>query len=165
MSESVPQGPVSESDLRYMQQALALADQASALGEVPVGAVIVHEGLVVGTGFNRREIDRDPLAHAEILAIREAARSLGRWRLMGCTLYVTLEPCPMCAGAIVNARVDTVVYATRDPRAGAMDTHYGIGKGGPLNHTCTVREGVFQEESAQRLKSFFLQKRRKVEPA
>ena len=155
-----------QADLQYMQQALGLADQASALGEVPVGAIIVHDGLIVGTGFNRREIDRDPLAHAEILAIREASRALDRWRLMGCTLYVTLEPCPMCAGAIVNARVDTVVYATRDPRAGAMDTHYGIGKGAPLNHTCIVREGVLQAESAQRLKSFFLLKRnRKKESA
>src|SRR4051794_3136578 len=112
-----------------MQRCLALAETAAAQGEVPVGAIVVHDGNVVGEGYNRRETDRDPLAHAEILAIAAAARTLQRWRLVGCTLYVTLEPCPMCAGALVNARVEQLVYGTRDPRAGAVDTHFAIGKG------------------------------------
>jgi tRNA(adenine34) deaminase len=144
-----------------MERALALADEARAIGEVPVGAVVVHDGVIVGEGYNRREVDRDPLAHAEILAIAAAARALGRWRLVGCTLYVTLEPCPMCAGALVNARVETLVYGTRDPRAGAVDSHFGIGKGLPLNHTCVVRAGVLGERCAAALKVFFAAKRGK----
>ena len=154
---SAPDDP----DIRFMERALALAKVAEALGEVPVGAVVVHAGVIVGEGYNRREIDRDPLAHAELVAIAQAAKALDRWRLIGCALYVTLEPCPMCAGAIVNARVETLVYGTRDPRAGAVDTHYGIGKGPPLNHACVVKEGVLGERAAAILKSFFAEKRQK----
>jgi tRNA(adenine34) deaminase len=155
--------PLSDAD--YMTRALALAAEAAAIGEVPVGAVVVHDGVIVGEGYNRREVDRDPLAHAEILAIAQAAKALQRWRLIGCTLYVTLEPCPMCAGAIVNARVDTLVYGARDPRAGAVDTHYGIGKGPPLNHVAAVREGVLAEPCAAALKSFFASRRGNKAPA
>ena len=143
-----------------MREALAQAQRAEQLGEVPIGCVIVHEGSVIARTHNRRELDRDPLAHAEILAIREAARVLDRWRLSGCTLYVTLEPCPMCAGALVNARVDRVVYATRDPRAGAIDTHFHIGKGLPLNHTLQIEEGPLQAECSSLLSSFFAAKRK-----
>jgi tRNA(adenine34) deaminase len=147
-------------DDQLMREAIAQARRAEQLGEVPIGAVIVHEGSVIARAHNRREIDRDPLAHAEILAIREAARVLDRWRLTGCTLFVTLEPCPMCAGALVNARIDRVVYATRDPRAGAIDSHFHIGKGLPLNHTLKIEEGPLRDECAQMLSAFFAGKRK-----
>lgn len=148
------------SDHAWMTEALALARQAATLGEVPVGAVVVFGGLVVGRGFNRREAWSDPCAHAEILALRDAAHRLSRWRLHDCTLYVTLEPCPMCAGALVNSRIGTVVFGTRDPRAGAMVTHYGIGSGAPLNHTVVMREGVQQAACAKILVDFFAARRK-----
>jgi tRNA(adenine34) deaminase len=147
-------------DEHWIEQALELADEARKIGEVPVGALVVLEGSVVGRGMNSRERDRDPLAHAELVAIAEAAKTLGRWRLSDCTLYVTLEPCPMCAGAIVNARIGTVVFGARDPRAGAMLTHYGIGRGLPLNHTVAVREGVLAEPCGRILSEFFQAKRK-----
>ena len=106
-------------DLMFMQQALVLAEQAAALGEVPVGAVIVRDGQVIASGFNRRETGHSATAHAELSAIEEACRMLGRWRLSDCTLYVTLEPCPMCAGAIINSRLKRVVYGAKDEKAGA----------------------------------------------
>ncbi len=144
-----------------MRAAMAEAEGAEALGEVPIGAVIVHDGVIIARAHNRREIDRDPLAHAELLAIRQAASALDRWRLVGCQLYVTLEPCPMCAGALVNARVERVVYATRDPRAGAIDSHFHIGKGLPLNHTLRVEEGLLRELCAALLSAFFARRRRR----
>jgi tRNA(adenine34) deaminase len=143
-----------------MEEALVQAARAAAMGEVPVGAVVVLGEAIVGRGHNRRESWADPCAHAEILALRDAAHRLGRWRLTDCTLYATLEPCPMCAGALVNARVGTVVFGTRDPRAGAMVTHYGIGSGAPLNHTVAIREGVRQAECAKVLVDFFAARRR-----
>ena len=143
------------SDDHWMSEALDLARQAATLGEVPVGAVVVRDGEIVGHGFNRREAWSDPCAHAEILALRDAAHRLSRWRLHDCTLYVTLEPCPMCAGALVNARIAAVVFGTRDPRAGAMVTHYGIGTGAPLNHTIAMRENVLREDCAKVLVDFF----------
>jgi tRNA(adenine34) deaminase len=142
-----------------MRLAIEQAGAAESLGEVPIGAVMVHDGEVIASGHNRREIDCDPLAHAEIAVIAASSKRLRRWRLSGCTLYVTLEPCPMCAGALVNARVDRVVYATRDPRAGAVDTHYQIGKGLPLNHTFETMEGVLREVCAHQLSTFFARKR------
>ena len=148
-------------DEDWMDLALAQARLASELGEVPVGAVIVLEERVVASAHNLRETIQDPTAHAELIALRDAAKALGTWRLSGATCFVTLEPCPMCAGAIVNARVETLVYGTRDPRAGAVDTHYGIGKGPPLNHACVVKEGVLGERAAAILKSFFAEKRQK----
>ena len=138
-----------------MRQALALAQQAAALGEVPVGALVVHDGQVVGSGFNQREMARDPLGHAELLAIRAASWSLGRWRLSGCTLYVTLEPCPMCAGALVNSRIDHLVFGARDPRAGAVVTQFGVGTGPPLNHRFSVKEGILGEACGEVLSQFF----------
>src|SRR5687768_16621536 len=124
-------------DLAFMEQALALAQQAAQLGEVPVGAIAVHEGRVVGSGFGRRETDRDPLAHAELLALREAARALGAWRLTGVTLYVTLEPCAMCAGAMVQGRVTRLLFGARDGKAGAVGSLYNLAEEPRHNHRIT----------------------------
>ncbi|MGF1509315.1 MAG: tRNA adenosine(34) deaminase TadA [Myxococcota bacterium] len=146
-------------DHEWMQEALHQAERAADSGEVPVGAVVVQEGVVVGRGHNRREADRDPMAHAEILALRQAARTLGRWRLSDATLYVTLEPCPMCAGALVNARIKRVVYGARDPKAGALDSLYRIGNDPRLNHRFTHRGGVLADASANLLSSFFRARR------
>jgi len=147
-----------------MQAALGLARQAGAIGEVPVGAVAAHRGAVIGTGYNRREIDDDPTHHAEIAAIREAAATLGDWRLNDCTLYVTLEPCPMCAGAIVNARVGRLVYGAADPKAGAVDSLYRLCSDARLNHRVTVTAGVRSCECGLLLKQFFrgLRRRRRA---
>ncbi len=147
-----------------MQLALDQARQAAEVDEVPIGCIIVHDptGEIIGRGFNRRENDDDPSAHAEIVAMREAARRLGYWRLVDCTLVVTLEPCPMCAGAIVNARIDRVVYGCRDPKAGACRTLYQICDDPRLNHRAQVIEGVLADECAQILKDFFAKKRRQV---
>jgi tRNA(adenine34) deaminase len=142
-----------------MEIALEEARKAAALGEVPVGAVVVHGGAVVGRGHNLRENANDPLAHAEILAIAEAAKALGRWRLFDCTLVVTLEPCPMCAGAIVNARVDRLVYGAADARAGAAGTVMDIVRDGRLNHRADVVAGVRAAEAADLLKAFFAARR------
>src|ERR671936_1204979 len=121
-------------DATWMAEALAEARKAAADGEVPIGAVVVHDGRIVGRGRNARETRRDPTAHAEVLALQEAARALQRWRLTGTTVYATLEPCPMCAGALVNARVDRLVYAVADPKAGAAGTLFDIVREPRLNH-------------------------------
>lgn len=144
---------------RWMRVALQLAQQADEQQEVPVGAVIVSAGRVIGEGFNQRETLKDPTAHAEMLAITQAAESLGSWRLVDCTLYVTLEPCPMCAGAIVQARIPTVVYGTTDPKGGACHTLYRITDDERLNHRATVLGGVLQDESRFLLQSFFARQR------
>ncbi|MES2964488.1 MAG: tRNA adenosine(34) deaminase TadA [Bdellovibrionota bacterium] len=142
-------------DQRWMKRALELASEAGLRGETPIGAVIVHDGAVVGEAGNHKEKSGDPLGHAEVLAIRAAAEKLGRWRLSGCTLYVTLEPCTMCAGAIVHARVDRVVYGARDPKAGAVHSLYQILGDARLNHSPEMTEGVLAEESSALLKDFF----------
>jgi tRNA(adenine34) deaminase len=149
-----------DSDEAWMLEALELARAAAALGEVPIGALVVRAGEVVGRGFNRRETDRDPLAHAEILAVREAARAVGGWRLTGCTLYVTLEPCPMCAGALVNARVDRLVYGAADPKAGYCGTLGNLVQDPRLNHRLAVTAGVLEGECAAVLRTFFAELRR-----
>ncbi|MDC0714322.1 tRNA adenosine(34) deaminase TadA [Stigmatella sp. ncwal1] len=149
------------SDEAFMQQALALAREAEALGEVPVGAVAVHQGQVIGTGFNRREIDRHPFAHAELLALDAAARSLGAWRLTGVTLYVTLEPCAMCAGAMVQGRVTRLVFGTLDPKAGAAGSLYNLVEEPRHNHRLQVTSGILADESRQLLKGFFERLREK----
>lgn len=140
-----------------MRLAIEQALAARALDEVPIGAVIIHDptGHVVGAGHNRREIDNDPTAHAEILAIRAAGAKLGHWRLLDCTLYVTLEPCPMCAGAIVNARLPRLVYGAPDPKAGACHTLFSITHDQRLNHRVDVTANVLEEECAELLRSFF----------
>lgn len=143
-----------------MRQAIALAMQAEALGEVPVGAVVVKDGEVVGRGFNRRETGKNALAHAEIEAINEACRTLGGWRLFGCDLYVTLEPCPMCAGAIINARIDRVFFGASDPKAGSCGSLTDL-FALPYNHRPQVVGGVLGDECSQLLTSFFRRLRHK----
>ena len=147
----------SQTDLAMMRRALVLADEASAMRETPVGAVVYDTatGTVLGEGFNRRETDRDPSAHAEHIAILRAASAVGDWRLNHCTLCVTLEPCPMCAGLIVNARVGRVVYGADDPKGGAVRALYTLLEDERLNHRCEVIAGVLGEESADRLRAFF----------
>ena len=142
-------------DEAFMQQALALAREAAELGEVPVGAVAVHDGKVIGTGFNRREVDRHPLAHAEMLVMDAAARKLGVWRLSGVTLYVTLEPCAMCAGALVQSRVTRLVFGTSDPKAGAVGSLYNLAEEPRHNHRLQVTSGILADESRLLLKTFF----------
>ena len=144
-----------------MPEAVALARQAMALGEVPIGCVVVNDltGRVIGRGYNRRETDHDPTAHAEILAMREAGRALGHWRLVDCTLVVTLEPCPMCAGAIVNARIPRLVYGCDDPKAGAVRSLFQVCTDNRLNHRVEVTPGVLAEECAELLRAFFRRQR------
>jgi tRNA(adenine34) deaminase len=144
-----------------MMEALAEARRAAGLGEVPIGAVVVRGGQVVGRGHNRREIDGDPLAHAEILAIRQAASAVGGWRLAGCTMYVTLEPCAMCAGALVNGRVERLVYGAPDPKAGYCGTLGDLVRDPRLNHRLEVTAGVLESESAALLRGFFASLRRR----
>ncbi|GAB7388481.1 tRNA adenosine(34) deaminase TadA [Bacillaceae bacterium] len=148
-------------DEMWMRAALDEAKRAEALGEVPIGAVIVRGGQLVGRGHNLRETKGDPLAHAEMLAIKEASEALGGWRLTGCTLYVTLEPCPMCAGAIVQARIDRVVFGARDPKAGCAGSLMNLLQDERLNHRAAITEGVLQQECSRILKDFFLHLRGK----
>ena len=146
-------------DQAWMHIALEEARAAAATGDVPVGAVIVRDGKIVGRGRNRRELDRDPTAHAEIVALREAARELGQWRVEA-TLYVTQEPCPMCAGALVNARVTRLVYGCPNPKAGAVRTLFSIVDDPRLNHRVEVVGGVLADECAEVLSLFFAELRR-----
>ncbi len=141
-------------DEHFMYLALELARQAAEEGEVPVGAVVVQGDRVVGTGRNRREVGKNALAHAEIEAINQACATLGGWRLSGCTLYVTLEPCPMCAGAIINARIDRVVQGTTDPKAGSCGSLVNLFEL-PFNHQPELTTGVLAEECATELQTFF----------
>ena len=146
-------------DERYMRECLRLANVAGANGDVPVGALIVVDGVIVGVGRNRREADADPTGHAEILALKQACRRAGRWRVDGATMYVTLEPCPMCAGAIVNARVARLVFGTREPKAGAVRSLYELCDDRRLNHRVEITEGVLGDACAQRLTQFFREAR------
>jgi len=139
----------------WMRVALAQARAAAARGEVPVGAVVVKDGRAIAVGHNVRECEADPTGHAELLAMRRAARALGDWRLEGCTVYVTLEPCAMCAGAMVNARVERVVFATRDPKGGFVGSVGDLSDVPALNHAFEVIEGVGQEDASALLKDFF----------
>ena len=142
-----------------MQEALAEADAATAHDDVPIGAVLVHQERAIARGHNRREVDQDPTAHAEILTLRDGARHLGSWRLSGCTLYVTLEPCVMCAGALVLARLDRVVFGADDPKAGAVGALYDVPRDPRLNHRVEVVRGVMAEASSAQLKAFFAARR------
>ena len=146
-------------DAIWMGVCLVLARRAAEAGEIPVGAVVVHAGRVIGQGYNGRERDADPTAHAEVVALREAGRTLGRWRLDEATLYVTLEPCPMCAGALVNSRVARLVYGCTDPKAGAVDSLYDLVRDPRLNHRLAVTGGIRADECAQLLRDFFRQRR------
>lgn len=138
----------------YMQEALNLAKNAAELGEAPIGCVIVQDGAIVGRGMNRREIDRNALSHAEILAIEDTCHTLGGWRLFGCDLYVTLEPCPMCAGAIINARIDRVIFGAFDAKAGSCGSIVNLFDL-PYNHRPEVISGILEDDCANLLKNFF----------
>ena len=141
-------------DQDFMREALELAKQAAAIGETPVGCVVTLGDRIVGRGYNRRETDRHALAHAELMAIDDACRTLGGWRLWQCTLYVTLEPCPMCAGAIINARIPRIVYGASDPKAGSCGSLIDL-FAVPYNHHPAAEGGVLEAECAQLLRDFF----------
>ena len=148
-------------DEYYMRLALARARRAEELDEVPVGAVVVRDGRVIASGYNLRESRQDATLHAEMIAIRRACRKLGSFRLEDCTLYVTLEPCPMCAGAVVNARIPRLVYGASDPKAGCCETLYTLCTDPRFNHRAEVRGGVLAEECGEILRSYFRKKRKK----
>ena len=147
-------------DFEFMGLALAEAGQAASEGEVPIGAVLVFAGEVIAQAHNRRETDKDATAHAEMLVIRDACRKLGCWRLTGATLYVTIEPCPMCAGALVMSRIDRLVYGSPDFRAGAVESIFNVVQHPALNHRLAVTAGVRQEECAAAMQAFFRDRRR-----
>ena len=152
-------------DERFMCEALEEAAAAAEEGEVPIGAVVVCDGEVVARAHNRRETDLDPSAHAEFSAMVAASRALGRWRLSGCTVYVTLEPCLMCAGLMVNARIDRCVYGAADPKGGALGTLYDVSHDSRLNHEFEVESGVLGEEAADQLRDFFRARRAQAKAA
>ncbi|MGO2082586.1 tRNA adenosine(34) deaminase TadA [Vagococcus sp.] len=145
----------------YMREAILEAKKAATIAEVPIGAVIVFEGNIIGRGHNVRELSQDATTHAEILAIKAANRSLKSWRLEGAALFVTLEPCPMCSGAILNSRIPQVYYGAKDPKAGACDSLYHLLDDERLNHRCEVESGVLEEETATLLTDFFKELRAK----
>ena len=158
--------PYAEADEKYMRVALEEAALAASEDEVPIGAVVVCDGRIVARAHNRRELDRDPSAHAEFRAMLDAARELDRWRLSGCTVYVTLEPCLMCAGLMVNSRVDRCVFGAADPKGGALGTLFDVSHDPRLNHEFEVTAGVLEQECADVLRRFFRAKRaaRKGQP-
>ena len=151
--------PATQADLDAMRAALDEALAAEHHGDVPVGAVVVRDGVIIAARHNERELTGDPTAHAEILALRDAAGAVGHWRLHDCTLYVTLEPCAMCAGAIVNSRVARVVYAATDPKAGAVRSLFTIADDRRLNHRAVIEHGVLANEASALLKAFFGRRR------
>lgn len=162
MSENLKHGGTAspdETDLSMMRLALDEARLAAEKGEVPVGAVVARGTEVIASAHNERETTNDPTAHAELLAIRRAAASLGGWRLTGCTLYATLEPCPMCAGALHAARMGRLVYAAPDPKAGAAGTLYDLPSDARLNHTFPTERGLLEAEAASLLRAFFKERR------
>lgn len=148
-------------DRAFMAEALVEAERAAGLAEVPIGAVIVHQGNIIARAHNRRELDQDPTAHAELMAIRQAADQLGSWRLLECSLYVTLEPCIMCMGALILARVPRLIYACRDPKAGAVGSIYELHQDERFNHRVDVTEGILEQKCSQLLSGFFQQLREK----
>ncbi len=147
-----------------MKLAVEQAEIAEENGDVPIGAVIVHENRIIGRAYNQREQLADPTAHAEIIALTQAAASIESWRLHGCTIYVTLEPCPMCAGALVLARLDRLVFGCEDPKTGACGSLYNIVEDKRLNHRLNVTSGVLAEQCSRQLQSFFQQKRTQNSP-
>jgi tRNA(adenine34) deaminase len=148
-----------DTDERFMRLALDQAKIAEENGDVPIGAVIVHQNQIIGKAYNQREQLKDPTAHAEIIALTQAAAALQSWRLTGCTMYVTLEPCPMCAGALVLARIDRLVYGCDDPKTGACKSLYNIVQDERLNHRLEVTTGVLADDCSRLLQDFFQQKR------
>ena len=148
-------------DNYYMGLALAEAQAAYAMGEIPIGAVLIMDGKIIASAHNRRETWHDATAHAELIVIQEACRELGRWRLTDATLYVTIEPCPMCAGALVNSRIDRLVYGSADYKAGAVESIFNVVQNDALNHRMEVTAGVRADECAALMKEFFRERRRK----
>lgn len=146
-------------DIKYMRAAIAQAKKAYKLGEVPIGCVIVYEDKIIGRGYNRRNTDKTPLAHAEITAIKKAGKYMKDWRLEGCKLYVTLEPCQMCSGAIVQARIPEVIMAAENPKAGCAGSVMDILNNPEFNHQVLVKKGVLKEECSEMLKNFFIELR------
>lgn len=147
--------PITDDDRKWMRVALTEAERALEFDDVPIGAIAVHQGAIIGRGYNRREADQDPTAHAEMIAMRQASTVVGYWRLEDVTLYCTLEPCAMCAGAMVLARLPRLVYATTDPKAGAAGSIMDITRHHRLNHQVTVEHGIFADEAAEQIRSFF----------
>lgn len=154
----MPKPPVPD-EIKYMRAALLEARKAAAAGDVPVGAVLVRDGCIISRGRNRREEKRDATAHAEIEALRKASKKLGGWYLHGCTLYVTLEPCPMCAGAAMQARIDSIIFGAYDPKAGCCGSLLHLPEDARFPHRPTVRGGVLEAECAAILRTFFKEKR------
>lgn len=148
-------------DIEFMRLAIAEARKAGSLDEVPIGAVVVRDGGVIAAAYNRREIDADPAGHAEFIAMKQASNKLGVWRLSGCTVYVTLEPCIMCAGLMHQARIDRCVFGAFDPKAGALGSLYQVNADERLNHAFEVTPGVCEEECASLLQTFFREKRKR----
>ena len=153
------------SEEKYMREAVRQEKKAAALNEVPIGCVIVHEGKIIGRGYNRRMTDHSVLAHAEIIAIKKACRKMGDWRLEDCTIYITLEPCPMCAGAIVQARIPRAVIGCMNPKAGCAGSVLNLLQEDGFNHQVEIEVGMMGEECSQMLKDFFRSLRKKKEPA
>lgn len=153
---------MAERDEHFMREALALAREAGTLGEVPVGAVVVLDGEIVGRGFNHPIGRHDPTAHAEVMALRDAAKNLGNYRLPGCELYVTLEPCVMCSGAIFHARIARVVYGAKDPKTGVAGSVFDLYAETRLNHHASIEGGVLAAECGQLLSAFFAARRQRV---
>jgi len=152
-------------DQDFMRQAMAEAEAAARIGEVPVGALVVKDGVVIGRGYNLRETSNDPTTHAEMIAIRQTASSIGHWRLLDCTLYVTLEPCVMCMGAIILARIPRLVFGCRDPRVGAVGSIYDFSQDDRFNHKVEVSEGVLGEECSAQISGFFQELRARKKAA
>lgn len=148
-------------DEKYMKEAIKQAKKAFSIGEVPIGCVIVYQGKIIGRGYNRRTIDKNPLAHAELTAIRKASREMGDWRLEGCTMYVTLEPCQMCSGAIVQSRMDKVVVGCMNPKAGCAGSVLNLLQVKEFNHQAELVTGVLEEECSRMMKTFFKELREK----
>ena len=161
ISEMKQEPSVSPEDMRYMKEAIRQAKKAAALGDVPIGCVIVYQDKIIGRGYNRRMADKTVLAHAEILAMKKACKKMGDWRLEDCTMYVTLEPCPMCAGAIVQARIPKVVIGSRNPKAGCAGSVLDLLHVPAFNHQVELEEGVLKEECSELLVSFFRELRQK----
>jgi tRNA(adenine34) deaminase len=151
----------SDKHIIWMQEAILAAREAEAINEVPIGAVVVWQNSIIGRGYNMRETLFDPTAHAEIIAIRQASETLGAWRLLDCSLYVTLEPCPMCAGAIVQARIPKIIYGTPDPKAGCAGTLMNLLQEERFNHQVEIVTNVLQSECSELLSSFFRKLRHK----
>ena len=159
MIDGNAESALTDLDERYMRMAIDAAQVAEENGDVPIGAVIVYQNQVIGRAYNQREQLKDPTAHAEIVALTQAASFVGSWRLHGCTIYVTLEPCPMCAGALVLGRLDRLVYGCPDPKTGACGSLYDIVRDERLNHRLEVTPGVLADDCAALLQTFFQQRR------